>query len=422
MKPMLAVPVLATLMLIGAPASTWADEPAPGATVESLLVLAKERNPDFASMRFEALAATERVGSAGALMDPKFRVEWMDITKMGSQSPTLWPGDVGSTKYTVMQDLPWFGKRDLKRSIAQQEAQAVEGKLLGTWAELAAKVKVIHAQRYYLHQTQKLTNELLDLTTRLASVAQVRYASGLAMQQEAIRAQVEQTAMQTELLALSSEAHHADARMNALLARPSHAPLAMPDRLRAVPAAAQLEAESLMVRVRQNNPQLFADDARIKSAELSRELTLKNRYPDFTLAVTPTQVQSGINEWSLMLEINIPLQQGTRRAQEREAQAMLDAAQSRKQATAHQLASDLSENLSGMDAAQRTEQLLVRSLLPQAELTFQAAMAGYENGKLDFATLLEAQRQVRQAKQAQLKAQLDAQMRWAEIEKLVGEE
>jgi outer membrane protein TolC len=116
------------------------------------------------------------------------------------------------------------------------------------------------------------------------------------------------------------------------------------------------------------------------------------------------------------------LQQGTRRAQEREAQAMLDAAQARRQATADQVASDLSENLSGMEAAQRTEQLIVRSLLPQAELTFQAAMAGYENGKLDFATLLEAQRQVRQAKQAQLKAQLDAQMRLAEIEKLLGEE
>jgi outer membrane protein TolC len=192
--------------------------------------------------------------------------------------------------------------------------------------------------------------------------------------------------------------------------------------LRAVPEAGQLDAESFMARVRQKNPQLFADEARIQAAELSRELTQKNRYPDFTLAVTPTQVQSGINEWSLMLEINIPLQQGSRRAQEREAQAMLDAAQSRRQATAHQVASDMAENLSGIDAVQRTEQLIVRSLLPQAELTFQSALAAYENGKLDFATLLDAQRQVRQAKQSQLKAQLDAQMRWAELEKLLGEE
>jgi outer membrane protein TolC len=169
------------------------------------------------------------------------------------------------------------------------------------------------------------------------------------------------------------------------------------------------------------NPQLFADTSRIKSAELGRELALKNRYPDFTLAVTPTQMQSRISEWSLMLEVNIPLQQASRRAEEREAQAMLDAAQSRRAATANQVASELSEGLAGLDAAQRTEQLATSSLLPQAELTFQAALAGYENGKLDFATLLDAQRQVRQAKQAQLKAQLEAQMRLAEIEKLLGE-
>ena len=38
-------------------------------------------------MRDEAQAANERVAMAGALMDPKFRIEWMDITKMGRTEP-----------------------------------------------------------------------------------------------------------------------------------------------------------------------------------------------------------------------------------------------------------------------------------------------------------------------------------------------
>jgi cobalt-zinc-cadmium efflux system outer membrane protein len=421
MKIVLKATALAALLVLGGAAPALAQEALPGATVESLLVLAKASNPDYTSMRYEAQAAGERVAMAGSLMDPKIRIEWMDITKGGSQDPTLWPSDTGSTKYTFMQDLPWWGKRDLKRAIAAQEAQAVDGKAQGTWTELAAKVKTTHAQRYFIYNTKRLTQELLDLTNRLAQVAQVRYAGGLAMQQDAIRAQVEQTAMQTELVALDGEARQADARLNALLARPSNAPLATPESLPVLPAAAKLNADALLERVRTSNPQLFSEDARIKAADLSRELSLKNRYPDFTLAITPTQVQSRVSEWSLMLEMNIPLQQGTRRAQEREAQAMLDAAQTRRAAVANQVASDLSENLAGIDAAQRTEQLTKTSLLPQAELTFQAAMSGYENGKLDFATLLEAQRQVRQAKQAQLKAQLEAQMRLAEVEKLIGE-
>ncbi|MDP1529137.1 MAG: TolC family protein [Rhodoferax sp.] len=422
MTQFLQTAALATLLLLSAPTRALADEALPGASVESLLALAKANNPDYASMRFEAQAATERIAPAGALMDPKLRIEWMDITKAGSQNATLWPSDVGSTQYTLMQDLPWFGKRDLKKNIAAQEAQASQGKAQGSWTELAAKVKTTHAQRYYLHHTRQLTQELLDLSTRLAQLAQVRYAGGLAMQQEAIRAQLEQTALQTELVALQGESRQFDARLNALLARPSNAALAAPERLRPVPAAAKLDADALMTRVQYSNPQLFTEASRIKSAELGRDLSLKNRYPDFTLSITPTQMESRISEWSLMLEVNIPLQQASRRAEEREAQAMLSAAQSRRAATANQVASELTEGLAGLDAAQRTEQLARSSQLPQAELTFQAALAGYENGKLDFATLLDAQRQVRQAKQAQLKAQLEAQMRLAEIEKLLGEE
>ena len=123
-----------------------------------------------------------------------------------------------------------------------------------------------------------------------------------------------------------------------------------------------------------------------------------------------------------MVEVNIPLQQETRRAQERESQAMLEAARSRREATAQQALSDLSEHLAGLDAARHIETLVAGSLLPQAELTFQSALASYENTKVDFATLLDAQRQIRQARQSQIKAQLEAQVRLAEIEKLTGDE
>jgi outer membrane protein TolC len=123
-----------------------------------------------------------------------------------------------------------------------------------------------------------------------------------------------------------------------------------------------------------------------------------------------------------MLEVSIPLQRGTLRAQKGEAQAMLAAARARQEATANQLLSDLAENLSGLEAARQIDVLAETSLLPQADLTLQAAIAGYENGKVDFATLLEAQRQIRRAKQDHYKAQAEAEMRLAEIERVLGED
>ena len=65
---------------------------------------------------------------------------------------------------------------------------------------------------------------------RLEKIAQVRYAGGLAMQQDAIRAQVEQTGMRNDLIMLENERNMLQARNNMLLARPASAPLARPPR------------------------------------------------------------------------------------------------------------------------------------------------------------------------------------------------
>ena len=140
------------------------------------------------------------------------------------------------------------------------------------------------------------------------------------------------------------------------------------------------------------------------------------------LGVTPVQYRNSIKEWELMIEFNIPLQQSSRRAMERESESMLSAARARKEAVANQVLSELAENLSGIEAARRTETLATTSLLPQTELTFNSALAASENGTVDFATLLEAQQQIRKARLNQIKAQAEAQIRLAEIEKLLGEE
>jgi hypothetical protein len=273
---LIAAAAFATLSL-----AARTQEPPPGADVQTLLTIARERNPEYASMRAEAQAAGERVTPAGAFPDPRFRVELMDITKMGEQNPSLWPGNVGGTKYTLTQELPWFGKRDLKREIATFDAEGAQGKAQGTWSDLAARIKVAQAQRLYLHGNRKLTQEILDLMSRLEKIAQVRYANGLAAQQDVIRAQVEQTTMRSELVALDAEARQVNARLNALLARPAPAPLAEPTLPRPWPAPAQLDFATLEERVRSRNPLLFAEEARVRSAEKGRELAYRNRIPDF---------------------------------------------------------------------------------------------------------------------------------------------
>lgn len=398
-------------------------ETLPGASVESLLELARSQNPELAASRHEADAAAERVYPAGALPDPTLRTELRDITNQGMDaSPNLLPGRIGSTKYTLIQPVPFWGKRDLKREVAEAEADQARGRATASWAELAARLKAAYAQYYVLSQAETLTRELLDLVGSLEKITQARYASGLAQQQDVIRVQVERTGMRSELVAIGNERHHTEVKINTLLKRPAMAPLAEPERLRTIPLPAQLDHAALEQRLRARNPQLFVEEARVTAAAKNRELVHKNRYPDFSLGLSPIQSGSRVSEWELMIELNIPLQQESRRSQEREAQAMLAAAESRREASQNQLTADLAENISALDAARYSENLNRASLLPQAELSFKSAMAGYEIGKVDFATLLDAQRQIRKAKLDTLKTQGEMQVRLAEIERLLGED
>ena len=413
--------VLSVVLLSALCFQVFAQEAPLGAELAPLLSLAKQFNPEFASMRMEAQAASERVLPAGALPDPKFRMELRDITKMGEQNPTLNPTDVGSTRYLFMQDVPWFGKRDLKRDIAELDATGVQSKAAGTWNEIASKIKIAQAQRYFLHRNEKLTLEISALLSQLEKVTQARYASGLAAQQDVIRAQIEQTNLKSELIALQGELRQVNARLNLLLARSAADPLAPPEMMRSLPEPAQLELGMLGNRLQAKNPLLFIEESRQMVADKNRELAYKNRYPDFTLGISPIQYQGAVKEWELMFEINIPLQQTSRRSQEREAEAMLSAAKMRREALSNQMMADLAENISAIEVARKLDQLATNSLLPQSELTFNSALAGYEAGKVDFSTLLEAQRQIRVARQTQIKAQTEAQIRLAEIEKLLGE-
>jgi outer membrane protein TolC len=394
-----------------------------GENVQSLLEYARAENPELAAMRAEAQAAAQRVQPAGALPDPVLRVELMNINNYGSDAGfNLLPSKVGETRYTLMQMLPAWGKRDLRRDVASADVQQATARTSAAWTELAMKIKTGYARYFLAAGNERLTREILDLMARVEQIAQARYAGGLVAQQDAIRAQIEQTTMRSELIMQDSEKRQVRARLNALLARDAAAPLAEPLALRPLPAVSALESAALAQRARANNPQLQAEAARVQGAEKNRELTRRNRYPDFNVGIFPSQMGSRITTWGVMVELNIPLQQTTRRSQEAESEAMLEAARSKSRALANQLVGDLGENLAALDAARSSEALVTNQSLPQSELSLRSAIAAYENGKLDFTALLEAQRQIRKTRLDRLKAQVEAQMRLAEIERIVGED
>jgi outer membrane protein TolC len=414
--------LLAATALLAAGGAVAAQTPAidavPGRDLASVLSYLEARNPELRAMALETAAARERIGPAGALPDPMFGIELRDVPV---RDPTLSPAVAGSTRYALKQMIPLGDKRGLRRGVAEAEVSAADARRRATLAELRMKAKTAYSEYWYATQAHEVTDDVRRLMTDLEQIARARYGNGLVPQQDVIKAQTEVTTMRTDLLMLASERRQAAARLNGVLARPANAPLADAEAPRAIPVAAR-DFATLAQTAQDRSPTLAAQAAQLDTAERNSSLVRAARWPDVTVGVAGMQRGSRLMDYELMVEINIPWQRDVIRANENEALAMRNAAEARRDAVAVQLQSDLGQNWAALDALQQQGAILRETLLPQAQLTFESALSAYQSGRVDFGTLLDAQRAIRKTRLDLLKVELEQQMRLAEIERIVGED
>ena len=411
-----------SLALLLAAALTLADASAAGAPLgadlDGLLEYARGRNPEFAAMRHEADAAEARIEPAGALPDPMLRMEFMDLTRGGE--PDLLADRIGATRLTLMQQIPWFGKRGLRQDAAADDAMAAARDSEAVWNDLAAAIKMAHAQYYETAREIVILEETLERLERMEQAAQALYATGSATQQDVIGALAEQTFIRSGIAALEARRQRIQATLNALLSRPTFAPLAEPERLREPTLLPDFTI--LETRLRRASPQLAAAQARIEKANRERTLVYRDRYPDFTLGFGPTLADGRADDWQVMAEFNIPLRQDSRRHLERGAESTLRAASAAREAAANRLLAELGEQAAAYEAARRIESLARLSLVPQTRAAVQAAMAAYETGRGDFNAALDAENRLSKARLEQLRGEVTIAVRLAEIERLIGED
>ena len=394
-----------------------ADE-LPGAEVQGLWRYLEQNSAELNAVRLDSSAAEKRAHASGALPDPSLRIEWQDVNQSGGA--TLNPSRVGAVKYTVLQPIPGWGKRDVQKQTAQANADWAKAEQLAVGAELRAQVKLTFARYYRTFHALQLNEELKTFATSASKLAQSRYERGLGKQQDWVKAQLDAAALDSEGFALLAEYRKAQARLNALLSRPATAPLTEPQVLPELPAASALDEAQLQQRLAAS-PQLGKQTALSASAQGEVEMARKNQTPDFILALAPIQRGNGVSSWDAMLEFTIPLQGSSHSAHRYEADERLNASQAREQALAQNLSAELGEHTAALSASSEQLQLIRRQTMPLVEMAFKSALAAYQNGRLDYAILWQARREVQRNKLDELDALTNQQIHLAEIERLLGE-
>lgn len=425
-KPHSAILLLVAVLSLGAAAVVRAEAQAdalPGHSLKQMLEWLDAHHPELAASRLERDAAAARVQPAGALPDPMLSVEWRDIRY---DSPTLDPTQVGAMRYQFRQSIPLWGKRDLRSQVAEAGVTQAAAKQGQTRLVLRNRLKRAYTEWVAARETLRHLDELQRLLEDAERLLRGRYAASLAGQAEVLRAQMELASLKNDQATTQAEVQRARVRINALLLRPSDAPLAEPTGFAPLPKT--LDWSRWMERLDGENPQLQLLAAQVEAGRHSAELVRRNRWPDLTVGVAPMQTGSRFDTFELMLEINLPLQRESRRQQEREAGYLVAAAEARRAALAASLKGELAELAAGYDAALHHLHVLKTTLLPQVELTWRAAYAAYAGGGAsdsgsaggDYAALIEAQRAWKKARIDAVMAERDAHLALAEIELRVG--
>jgi len=201
------------------------------------------------------------------------------------------------------------------RTAASQDAIAVGLDRLTTARDLLSDAEAAYARYWHADQAVAVLDRRIALLRQVEEMAGVRYALGRAAQQDAIRAQVEQTSLQRERIERLAAKQEAAATLNAVLGRRSDSPLATPDE----PPRLVVQSASLAEALdgADAHPAVRSQQARAEAARTNVVLERRNRFPDITVGVGAMQFGNGIESTELMLEVEIPFQQRARRERER---------------------------------------------------------------------------------------------------------
>jgi len=366
--------------------------------------------------------AVNQIPQVRALPDPQFTYSYYirEIeTRVGPQKHKL----------GIMQKFPWFGKIEARTDAAAAAARAAWKEYEARKLKVFQQVKDAYAEYAYLHRAIEIARENLELLKHFEQVARTQYKAATATHPDIIRAQIETAKIEDTLRSLQELRSPIIAKLNAALNRSDTAELPEPRPLK--PVENEVHRKHLLSMVKNRNPQLQAIRELIKEAEKEVELAEKRRFPDIGVgvswvqtdeAVNPGVGDSGTDPVMLTFAMNIPLWQESYTAGERQARARARLQRFSKREKENVLSAKAQQAFYEFEDSQRKLKLYGDILIPKAEDLLAASETAYSGGKVDFLSLIDAQRMLLSYRLKYQKSLRDNLQTYAELEMLAGGE
>jgi outer membrane protein TolC len=417
---MRAIPVLCWLVLILG--LTVQGTIAQQEQLDVLIAEALSRHP-----RLEALAATTAAqrhaeAPAAAMPDPILRLDLLNVPldEWNTDSSPMSGRQLG-----LAQQLPWPGRRAADRRVASTQTQIAAANTEDEAARIVDAVKQAFFELILTDEAMAITTRNQNLVRDYVRMAQAKYAVGTGRLQDIIKAQVFQSSLGDRLLSLRARRRIAEARLNALRARPIETPLISAKMMPATHLPYKLS--DLLQMAIASRPALEGQRQQIEHWRAVEDVARLAARPDVNVNIAyrqrsfETDPVAGADFVSAGVSLRLPLWRKQREHQ------LAAAARQRQRAAVAELATmqleielQLQELLVKAQLHHGQMELLREAILPQARQSFTAAVAGYRVDHVDFGALLDSHVTLQQFEIELHHHHIDYEKTLARLEAVVG--
>jgi cobalt-zinc-cadmium efflux system outer membrane protein len=406
------------ILLAFAAATAMADDLNPE-DLNQLIKEAIQNNPEISALRHRVQALEHKIAPASALPDP--------IVGIGAMNFPITETPLDITKEPMTQIQASYAQKFFARGTLR-----LQGELAGWDVEIsklsvaekelviATLVRKAYLQLFLSVRSLGIVEQNKRILSSFLEISRSKYKSGKGLLQDILKAQVSLSKYDVMITQVRQQISTSKAYLNVILNRNIDSELGTPaanDQLKSLIS----HSEYLNFAIA-NRPELLGQETKILKSHTAIDLANSRLLPDYTTKFAYGYRQDRTDFWSAAVSFNLPIRKGSRRHEkiaEAEGMKLVEAAkyQARKNNIAFQIKKSVDLFNRTTDQLRQYNEIIV----PQATLSLESSISGYQVGKVDFLSLLNSQKTLFDLELEQLRISVEKEIALVDLDKAIGQ-
>ncbi len=385
-------------------------------SLKEALKIAYDNNPSVVEARKDIKIAETQFKISRKWDNPELEVEVGNLAKDLEGNSSFSTRNIDS-EIKVTQPIDGWGKKGLKKKIAEEDLKQQEAKLKRAWLETVKQIKKQYTQTLLSKKAVELSQENLELNQKFLDKIKIKFDSGDAVNHELSRAKLEVINARNQLL--SSQKDHVinKGRINLLLGQPMTKEYNLIDSFHVEKLDSSYE-ELLKIALNDSTDVIIqANEFDKKNKEL--KLAKRERLPSYGLSLF-VEREDEIYKGGVGVAFELPIWnfQGNEISQ---AKLEKEKAEELLKRIKNEVALEVYTVFHEADLAKKIHDISIEAIKEANEI-LRFTTLGYEEGEVSFLSYLENIKAYQETKQSYFASLSEYTIKIAELEQVIGKD